>query len=73
MVAGLIYISFLIALILGNRNGYTKSDEGKMMSALSLGNTDTAYTQPKPDRTHPFVSLGCIAQTLSDLLISIVC
>ncbi|KAK1652588.1 hypothetical protein QYE76_070393 [Lolium multiflorum] len=38
----------------GNRNGYTKSDEGKMMSALSLGNTDTAYTQPKPDRAHPF-------------------
>jgi hypothetical protein len=47
----------------GNRNGYTKSDEGKMMSALSLGNTDTAYTQPKPDRAHPFVSLGCVAQT----------
>ncbi|CAM0871547.1 unnamed protein product [Alopecurus aequalis] len=38
----------------GNRNGYTKSDEGKMMSALSLGNTDTAYTPPKPDRIHPF-------------------
>jgi nuclear transcription factor Y alpha len=38
----------------GNRNGYTKSDEGKMMSALSLGNTDNAYAHPKPDRAHPF-------------------
>nr|AAS78486.1 CCAAT-box transcription factor complex WHAP12 [Triticum aestivum] len=38
----------------GNRDGYTKSDEGKMMSALSLGNSETAYTPPKPDRTHPF-------------------
>ncbi|EMS54154.1 Nuclear transcription factor Y subunit A-9 [Triticum urartu] len=39
----------------GNRDGYAKSsDEGKMMSALSLGNSETAYTPPKPDRTHPF-------------------
>jgi hypothetical protein len=67
------YIGFLLALILGNRNGYTKSDEGKMMSALSLGNTDTAYTQPKPDRAHPFVSLGCVAHTFTNFLISIAC
>nr|AAS78484.1 CCAAT-box transcription factor complex WHAP10 [Triticum aestivum] len=38
----------------GNRDGYTKSDGGKTMSALSLGNSETAYTPPKPDRTHPF-------------------
>ncbi|KQK23361.1 nuclear transcription factor Y subunit A-7 [Brachypodium distachyon] len=38
----------------GRRDGYTNSDEGKMMSALSLGNSETTYAQPKPDRTHPF-------------------
>jgi hypothetical protein len=53
-------------LIPGNRDGYTKSDEGKMMSALSLGNSETAYTPPKPDRTHPFVSLYYDAQALTN-------
>ncbi|XP_062210065.1 nuclear transcription factor Y subunit A-6-like isoform X2 [Phragmites australis] len=36
----------------GNLNGYTKSDENKMMSALSLGNPD--YAHPKPDRSQSF-------------------
>ncbi|KAG8097050.1 hypothetical protein GUJ93_ZPchr0013g34875 [Zizania palustris] len=38
----------------GNFDGYTKSDEGKMMSALSLGNSGTAYVHPAPDRSQPF-------------------
>jgi nuclear transcription factor Y alpha len=44
----------------GHLDGYKKSDEGKMMSALSLGNSETAYAQPKPDRSHPFaISYPC--------------
>ncbi|PWZ57745.1 hypothetical protein Zm00014a_010362 [Zea mays] len=39
----------------GNLDGYSKSDENKMMSALSLGNPETAYAHnPKPDRTQSF-------------------
>lgn len=40
----------------GNLDGYSKSDENKMMSALSLGNPETAYAHnPKPDRTQSFM------------------
>ncbi|KAG2543086.1 nuclear transcription factor Y subunit A-7-like isoform X1 [Panicum virgatum] len=38
----------------GNHDGYSKSDENKMMSALSLGNPETAYAHPKPDRSQSF-------------------
>ncbi|XP_062216565.1 nuclear transcription factor Y subunit A-7-like isoform X3 [Phragmites australis] len=38
----------------GNLDGYTKIDENKMMSALSLGNPETAYAHPKPDRSQSF-------------------
>ncbi|KAL6648712.1 hypothetical protein ACP70R_012936 [Stipagrostis hirtigluma subsp. patula] len=38
----------------GKLDGYTKSDENKMMSALSLGNSETAYGHPKPDRSQSF-------------------
>ncbi|TVU48229.1 hypothetical protein EJB05_07858 [Eragrostis curvula] len=34
----------------GNLDGYTKSDEDKMMSALSLGNPETGHAHPKSDR-----------------------
>uniref|UniRef100_A0A0D9VQ48 Nuclear transcription factor Y subunit n=1 Tax=Leersia perrieri TaxID=77586 RepID=A0A0D9VQ48_9ORYZ len=38
----------------GNLNGYSKSDEGKMMSALSLGKSETVYAHSEPDRSQPF-------------------
>ncbi|PAN51318.1 hypothetical protein PAHAL_9G585300 [Panicum hallii] len=38
----------------GNHDGYSKSDENKMMSALSLGNPETAYVHPKTDRSQSF-------------------
>ncbi|CAL4921023.1 unnamed protein product [Urochloa decumbens] len=38
----------------GNHDGYSKSDENKMMSALSLGNSETAYAHSKPDHSQPF-------------------
>ncbi|KAL6867748.1 hypothetical protein ACP4OV_015772 [Aristida adscensionis] len=38
----------------GNLDGYTKSDENKMMSALSLGTPETGYAHPKPDRSQFF-------------------
>ncbi|KAG8073667.1 hypothetical protein GUJ93_ZPchr0006g42460 [Zizania palustris] len=38
----------------GNFDGYTKSDEGKMMSTLSLGNSETVYAHSAPDRSQPF-------------------
>ncbi|KAL5209681.1 hypothetical protein ABZP36_005304 [Zizania latifolia] len=40
--------------MLGNFDGYMKSDEGKMMSALSLGNSETAYVHSAPDSSQPF-------------------
>lgn len=43
--------------MLGNLDGYTKSDEGKMMSALSLGKSETVYAHSEPDRSQPFVSV----------------
>ncbi|CAL4921025.1 unnamed protein product [Urochloa decumbens] len=39
----------------GNHDGYSKSDENKMMSALSLGNSETAYAHSKPDHSQPFM------------------
>lgn len=50
-------ISFLLVLMLGNLDGYTKSDEGKMMSALSLGKSETVYAHSEPDCSQPFVSV----------------
>ncbi|KAJ1298568.1 hypothetical protein BS78_01G463300 [Paspalum vaginatum] len=38
----------------GTFDGYSKGDENKMMSALSLGNSETAYAHPKPDRNQSF-------------------
>jgi len=52
-------ILFSLVLILGNHDGYSKSDENKMMSALSLGNPETAYAHPKTDRSQSFVSSNC--------------
>jgi hypothetical protein len=50
---------FFLVLILGNHDGYSKSDENKMMSALSLGNPETAYAHQKPDRSQSFVRSNC--------------
>ncbi|KAK3150630.1 hypothetical protein QOZ80_3AG0235660 [Eleusine coracana subsp. coracana] len=38
----------------GNLDGYTKNDENKMMSALSLGNPETAYAHKKSDRSQSY-------------------
>jgi nuclear transcription factor Y alpha len=38
----------------GNLYGYTKSDENKMMSALSLGNPETGYAHQKSDRSQSY-------------------
>ena len=52
-------ILFSLVLILGNHDGYSKSDENKMMSALSLGNPETAYAHPKTNHSQSFVSSNC--------------
>jgi hypothetical protein len=49
----------LLVLKLGNVDGSTKSDENKTMSALSLGNPETAYAHKKSDRGQSYVKFRC--------------